>query len=165
MLFLSYARGFCVCVCVCVCVIQDSHIRKYSEVFLHRFSHTGTPAASVIGLRRPPLAVWVNGCADDMCPYSVIRGKDTNNVFSDNKFRPFFPKKLPTFFPKGRQLLRKRAHPFSSKGGMNYRMNPPQAQISISHFIITRFIVMLLLKFGIRRMQRDYELFSYLCRK
>ena len=57
MVFSPFARCVCVGVCVCVCVIQDSHIRKYSEVFLHRFSHTGTPAASVIGLRRPPSAV------------------------------------------------------------------------------------------------------------
>ena len=59
--------------CVCVCVfIQDSHIRKFSAVFLHGFSRKGMTAAPVTGLRRPPSAVCAGGGAAGMCPYSFI---------------------------------------------------------------------------------------------
>ena len=56
-----------------LCVfIQDSHIRKFSAVFLHGFLRTAITAAPVTGLRRPPSAVCAGGGAAGMCPYCFI---------------------------------------------------------------------------------------------
>ena len=63
----------CVCVCVCVCVFtQNSHIRKFSAVFLYGFSHTAIAPAPVTGLRRTWSAACAGGCKNNVCPYCFI---------------------------------------------------------------------------------------------